>query len=260
MPPIGETLREARLRQGVDIAEVEQATKIRAKYLRALESEEFDRLPGATFVRTFLRSYAEYLGLDSQLLLEEFRQRHESPREEDLRPLGPPPPASRPVAREGRRRLPGGGVPSRGAMIAGAVAAILALLLLIGLLTGEGDDEPGEPTAASERAGEGGGGQERQRERRQRSAEDEDVTLQVSPFGETYVCVEDADGQEIFEQTIAAPETFEGEALRVNFGNTQVELELNGDEVPIEQSPNPVAFEFTPEGEEELPEAERPCT
>jgi cytoskeleton protein RodZ len=258
MPPIGETLREARLRQRVDIAEVEQATKIRAKYLRALESEEFDRLPGSTFVRTFLRSYAEYLGLDSQLLLEEYRQRHESPREEDLRPLGPPP-SSRPVAREGRRRMPGGGGPSRGAMIAGAVVAILALLLLIGLLTGEGDDEPGEPTAASERAGQGGG-QEPRRERRQRQADDEDVTLEVSPFGETYVCVEDADGEEIFEQTIAAPETFEGEALRVNFGNTQVELELNGDEVPIEQGANPVAFEFTPDGEEELPEAERPCT
>ena len=46
MPPIGETLREARLRLRMDITEVEQATKIRAKYLRALESEEFDRLPG----------------------------------------------------------------------------------------------------------------------------------------------------------------------------------------------------------------------
>ncbi|MBA2567065.1 MAG: helix-turn-helix domain-containing protein, partial [Thermoleophilaceae bacterium] len=73
MPPIGETLREARLRQGVDIAEVEQATKIRAKYLRALEAEEFDRLPGSTFVRTFLRTYAEYLGLDPQMLVEEYR-------------------------------------------------------------------------------------------------------------------------------------------------------------------------------------------
>ena len=52
MPRIGETLRDARIRQGVDIGEVERATKIRAKYLRALENEEFDLLPGPTFVRS----------------------------------------------------------------------------------------------------------------------------------------------------------------------------------------------------------------
>ena len=65
MPEIGETLREARMRRRIDMAEVEAATKIRAKYLRALENEEWDLLPGPTFVKTFLRTYAEYLGLDA---------------------------------------------------------------------------------------------------------------------------------------------------------------------------------------------------
>ena len=46
MPPIGETLREARMRQKLDIADVEERTKIRAKYLRALENEEWGLLPG----------------------------------------------------------------------------------------------------------------------------------------------------------------------------------------------------------------------
>src|SRR5215207_1161807 len=63
MPSIGETLREARMRQRLDIADVEDRTKIRAKYLRALENEEFGMLPGPTFVKTFLRTYAELLGL-----------------------------------------------------------------------------------------------------------------------------------------------------------------------------------------------------
>ena len=49
MPEIGETLREARMRRRIDMAEVESATKIRAKYLRALESEEWQLLPGPTF-------------------------------------------------------------------------------------------------------------------------------------------------------------------------------------------------------------------
>ncbi len=73
MPPIGETLREARMRQRLDIAEVEERTKIRAKYLRALENEEWGLLPGPTFVKTFLRTYAEAVGVDPYLLVEEYR-------------------------------------------------------------------------------------------------------------------------------------------------------------------------------------------
>src|SRR5258707_705455 len=64
MPEIGETLREARMRAKIDISEVEASTKIRAKYLRALENEDWDLLPGSTFVRSFLRTYADYPGLD----------------------------------------------------------------------------------------------------------------------------------------------------------------------------------------------------
>ena len=56
------------MRQRLDIADVEASTKIRAKYLRALENEEFGMLPGPTFVKTFLRTYAEALGLDPHLL------------------------------------------------------------------------------------------------------------------------------------------------------------------------------------------------
>ena len=67
------------MRAQIDITEVEAATKIRAKYLRALENEEWDLLPGPTFVKTFLRTYGEYLGLDARLLVEEYRQRYERP-------------------------------------------------------------------------------------------------------------------------------------------------------------------------------------
>src|SRR5690349_3919329 len=89
MPEIGETLRETRMRRRIDMTEVEAATKIRAKYLRALENEEWDLLPGPTFVKTFLRTYAEYLDLDPRLLVEEYRQRYERPSTQDLTPFGP---------------------------------------------------------------------------------------------------------------------------------------------------------------------------
>jgi cytoskeleton protein RodZ len=73
---IGNSLREARVRQGLDFPQVELATKIRAKYIRALEEEEFDVLPVGTYIKGFLRSYADFLGLDGQLYVDEYNSRY----------------------------------------------------------------------------------------------------------------------------------------------------------------------------------------
>ena len=73
---IGNSLREARLRRQVEFAEAEYGTKIRGKYLRALEDERFELLPSHTYVKGFLRSYAEYLGLDGQLYVDEYNSRY----------------------------------------------------------------------------------------------------------------------------------------------------------------------------------------
>jgi cytoskeleton protein RodZ len=73
---IGNSLREARVRQALDFPEIEQATKIRGKYLRALEDENFEQLPGQTYVKGFLRTYADYLGLDGQLYVDEYNSRY----------------------------------------------------------------------------------------------------------------------------------------------------------------------------------------
>jgi cytoskeleton protein RodZ len=72
---IGNSLREARVRRGTDFAQAELATKIRGKYLRALEEEHFEVLPAETYVKGFLRTYAEYLGLDGQLYVDEYNSR-----------------------------------------------------------------------------------------------------------------------------------------------------------------------------------------
>jgi hypothetical protein len=108
---IGNSLREARLRQTLDFPEIEQATKIRAKYLRALEDEQFDVLPAQTYVKGFLRSYAEYLGLDGQLYVDEYNSRFVVGEEES---------AARP-----RRSAP----PSRGVQVQSRVV----LLTLLGI-------------------------------------------------------------------------------------------------------------------------------
>src|SRR5262249_18373352 len=72
---IGSSLREARHRKGLDFPEVEQETKIRARYLRALEDEQFDILPSQTYVKGFLHSYAGFLGLDGHLYVDEYTSR-----------------------------------------------------------------------------------------------------------------------------------------------------------------------------------------
>ena len=94
---IGSTLREARLRRRLDFRQVEQATKIRSRYLRALEEEDFDALPADTYVRGFLRAYAEFLGLDGKLYVDEYTSRFVAG--DEWQPLRP------------RRSQPGGGRP-----------------------------------------------------------------------------------------------------------------------------------------------------
>ena len=78
---IGSSLREARLRKGLDFPELETGTKIRGKYLQALEDERFDLLPGDTYIKGFLRTYAEALGLDGQLYVDEYNSRYVTPDE-----------------------------------------------------------------------------------------------------------------------------------------------------------------------------------
>jgi hypothetical protein len=72
---IGTSLREARERQGLGYPEIELATKIRAKYIRALEEEDFTSIPGDAYIRGFLRTYAEYLGLDGDVYVDEYASR-----------------------------------------------------------------------------------------------------------------------------------------------------------------------------------------
>jgi hypothetical protein len=69
MGEVGAKLREERERRGIGIDEIEAETRIRAKFLLALEEERFDVLPGPAYVRAFVRDYAEQLGLDPQELV-----------------------------------------------------------------------------------------------------------------------------------------------------------------------------------------------
>jgi cytoskeleton protein RodZ len=73
MSDIASQLRTARTDAGIDIATAEYATKIRSKYLRALESGDWAALPEETSAKSFLRTYGDYLGLDGRALVEMFK-------------------------------------------------------------------------------------------------------------------------------------------------------------------------------------------
>src|SRR4051812_47263113 len=140
MPEIGATLREARMRARIDISELEAETKIRAKYLRALENEEWDLLPGPTYVKSFLREYADSLGLDGKLLVEEYKLRHERPSDFELQPISP---RSRREQQQRRRRPPGA---MRDVAVALVVLLIIGGLIAIGKFGGGDDsDDAGGP-------------------------------------------------------------------------------------------------------------------
>ena len=257
MPTIGETLREARMRQRLDIADVEERTKIRAKYLRALENEEFALLPGPTFVKTFLRTYAEVLGLDPHVLVEDYRANHEPGREDlEAQPLGAPSGGAPPPPRE--RRYPGG-PPSRGAVIGILVGGLLVFLLVLGL-TGNDEDGSEEAAQTTTTSTERKPARKRKRPRPRFPAS---VTLQITPAPQgTYICADRGPGTtNIFNSTVTeAPPPFKGKKIRFRLGNRSAEVKLNGKPFPIEPGADPIDYEVSVKGHKELPEFTIPCS
>ncbi len=128
---IGSSLREARVRQGLDFPELEERTKIRPKYLRALEEERFDILPAPTYIRGFLRSYAEALGLEGQPFVDEYNTRFAVGEEDTIV-------RARRVPVQRRDR---GGRESRIAVLALLAIAVVTALVIAAWRFGGPDDE-----------------------------------------------------------------------------------------------------------------------
>jgi cytoskeleton protein RodZ len=268
MDSIGDKLREARARQGADLADIEAKTKIRTRYLRALENEEFDLLPGHAYARSFLRTYAELLGLDAHTLVQTYRQRVEgegptpqvSPEAETSQT--PPPPEEQdqgeaeprhvprrvPAPPSGRRRF------RKPAVVAvAACIAIGVVLILVGLLSGSGSQHaqvskavappppaPPPPAAAPKPP-----------------PVPAQVSLTVIPTERTYICVDAGPSREIFQGIISDPRTFNGQLLRITLGKRTAQLQANGRPIPV--TAEPVGFQFTPTQLLPLGPQQRPC-
>jgi cytoskeleton protein RodZ len=272
MPEIGATLREARMRERIDVSEIEAKTKIRAKYLRALENEEWDLLPGPTFVKSFLRTYAQALGLDDKAMLEEYKLQYEHPGDA-AEFTQQPTAASRRARTRGQTSAPrrSGGVPrggpSRGYLIAVGVIGVLIVLLVVGLLSGGGSPSSPASTQArqpSQRNSSGAGNAGHRHAQAVTRAKL--ASLKLEPTAEVYVCLIGDGGRKRIPGVILKPGTttepeYHAQRFLLTLGNNAVTLIVNGKSRTVPASSGAIGYAITRTGIRSLASAEQPtCT
>jgi cytoskeleton protein RodZ len=250
MAEIGSTLRETRIRKKIDITTVEDATKIRAKYLRAIENEEWNVLPGPTYVKTFLRTYAQYLGLDAHLLVDEYSARFEEPEELEL------PAFSR--EQRIRTRVRRVGPPSRLTAFGVAAAAIVLFLLILGLTAG---NDNGKSTS-SDRARNGSGHHRKRSTAAAPAPAGGQVKVGVVATRPVWVCLVDArDNPRVNGQILAAGARqgpFASKEFKVTVGNGGGDLLINGKLRNTPDRSRPLSYAINASGTQILPPTRRP--
>ena len=248
MPDIGASLRDARMRARIDVSEIEAQTKIRAKYLRALENEEWDLLPGPTYVKSFLRTYAEALDLDAKLLVDEYKLRHERLSDVELQPIN----AAAPGRERRRRQAP---ILPPWFFIAVVFMGLVFALYLLGT-TGEDSPEqatqPPPPAVSTQRAA----------PPEERPARPRRVRLRIEATGPVYVCLRAGDRTLVDGETLAAgarTPTFRARRFRLTLGNNSVRLRINGRARSVAPSPGPIGVAISSRrGRQPLSASERP--
>jgi helix-turn-helix protein len=250
MPDIGASLREARMRARVDISEIEVQTKIRAKYLRALENEEWDLLPGPTYVKSFLRTYAEALDLDAKLLVDEYKLRHEHLSDVELQPISAAAPG-----RERRRQAPA--LPPW--FFIAVVFVVLAFaLFLLGKCGGDPEQEPTGPATTTTTPTRAAPPPPAAREPARPAA----TRLRIEATGPVYVCLTGGNRTLVDGETLQAGDrtpAFRSRRFRLTLGNNAVRLRINGRARTVPASDEPIGLEITPRrGRQPLPADKRP--
>ena len=254
MADIGSTLREARMRARIDITEVEARTKIRAKYLRALENEEWDSLPGPVYIKSFLKTYGDYLGLDSRLLVDDFKRRYERPSDNELRPIAT---LSRERERADRRAARGPLFPPW-AIIAAVLVVVVVALYALG---------SGNKTKSPAPTGLHGQTTTTHRAPAHHVAppahpKPTTVKLQLVPTGTVYVCLVDGAGHKLIPGSIfSAGQTIPTQTapkLLLTLGNASVDMKVNGATVKVTPSATSIGYEFVPGKTTALPASQQP--
>jgi cytoskeleton protein RodZ len=250
MDEIGARLREARMHLKIDINDVESRTKIRAKYLRAMENEEWDLLPGEVYIRSFLRTYADFLGLDSRELLDEFRRRYESPSDHEPPPIAPPSRGARDRERSRgpRRRIPAW------VIVVLVLVVVVGVLYLVGTGNKTSQDNAVAPHTTATHAAHTPVHHHAKAPARKVIARPKSVSVTLVPTGPNpvYVCMVNGLGKVLIAGKIYdAGETIPTEKagrLRLTLGNASVTVTANGKPVAVTASSGAIGLQFTPAG------------
>ncbi len=252
------------MRAKIDINEVETRTKIRAKYLRAIENEEWGLLPGDVYVKSFLRTYADYLGLDSRQLIDDYKRRYERPSDHEMRQIAPlARDRDRPSRGGGPRRLPKrprGPLLPPWALIGAVLVAIVVALYFLGIKNNGGRSTSTTQTTTQARSTPTTPKHSRHRSRPRTTAST--VKLQLVPTGAVYVCLVDGRGKrlipgEIFNVGQTIP-TKTSSKLLLTLGNASVKMKVNGVTVTVPSTGKPVGFDLTPNSHSMLPSGRQP--
>jgi hypothetical protein len=251
--PIGNVFREARNRRKIDLSEVEAATRIRVRYLRAIENEEWDVLPGGVYTRGFIRTYAAFLGLDGERLAEDYRRGVEGGQRTPL----PEPAAQSAGGRWRERRWPA----PRGSWVAIAAVILVAVFAIVAI-PGGGGDGGGSGTVSQGKPRRAGKPRPQQRPQPLRNG----VSVRLAASAEVWVCVLDARGRPLVDgqilETGAEEGPFRSGSFTVSFGNGEVSMLIDGREAEIPTTSSPIGYSIDSSGSlTELAETERPtCT
>jgi cytoskeletal protein RodZ len=254
MDEIGSQLREARMRMRIDTGEVELRTKIRAKYLRAMENEEWDLLPGEVYVRSFLRTYADFLGLDSRALLDEFRRRYEKPSDHEPPPIAPP---GRDRRDRDRRRQPGGpiGVPPW-AIVLVVLVIVAGVLYFVGKHNGNNNQNAGN-TGAHHTVTTTSSHRHHHHVRHHHTATKHPapstvtVALTATSATSTFICLENAHGVHLVDGNYAAGQPIPSgtaKKLLLTVSSPSVTIKANGKTIANTATTAPVTYRILPTG------------
>jgi cytoskeleton protein RodZ len=250
MPEIGATLREARMRARIDVSEIEAQTKIRAKYLRALENEEWGLLPGPTFVKSFLRTYAQALGLDGKALVEEYRLHHEHPSEAMLEPIVSTPQSRRTPARARRSASDTG--PSRAYMVTVGAIGVVIIALIVLLITGGKSSKSPTGTSGTVATHSAASSRSKRRTgttRRRAISPSALVALSLKPTGPVYVCLIGDDGRKLIPGVDLQPgestPTYHAKRFEITLGNNSVTMYVDGIPRIVAPSSQAIGYSIT---------------
>jgi cytoskeleton protein RodZ len=263
MPEIGATLREARMRERIDVSEIEAQTKIRAKYLRALENEEWGLLPGPTFVKSFLRTYAQALGLDGKALVEEYRLHHEKPSDGLPEPIVGGSSRTRSRGRGGPGRSGGDPGASRGYTIAVGTILTVIVVLIVLLVTRGSSNDKGSHTGTTTKTGATTTHKKHSTTSAAGKPASEIVTLSLTPTATVYVCLLGDNGRKLIPgeelQAGQSTPTYHAKRFEITLGNNALTLYVDGKPRPVPASASAIGYSITKaHGRRTLPASAQP--